>query len=89
MLNGKQAKHKKVSRLHFNIQSTSIYGVKSMILGTCDTSVNKMDRDAYLPGANTGRKRKSKSLEAKEITVANSVPGILWALATCWINKWK
>lgn len=58
-----------------------------MILGTCNTSVNKMDRDSYLPGANTGGRRKSKSLEVNEIPVEKSVPGILRALATCWMKK--
>lgn len=48
--------------------------------------MRKMGRDSYLPGANTPG-GKSKSLKAKEITVANSLPDILWALATCWMNK--
>lgn len=93
VLNGKQAKLRKVFRLHFIMKDLGVYSINKYVLSTRHYSrhlscIGEQTRQRSLPSwsLHSGR-RKNKSFKAKEITVVNSVSDMLWALNVCWMNK--
>ena len=95
MLNVRQVKHRKVSGTHLNtkdscihIQSASLSWVHGIIVGHWSYISGQSGQRPRPFWSLQSRRRKSKSLKAEEITVADSVPVILWALSVYWTNKW-